>query len=69
MEFQLNGNEFIPLNALLKMMNIAQTGGHANVMITNEEVLVNGEIETAKRKKIRVGDRVEAQGTTITVVA
>ena len=69
MEFQLNGNEFIPLNALLKMMNIAQTGGHANVMITNEEVLVNGEIETAKRKKIRVGDRVEAQGTTITVMA
>jgi ribosome-associated protein len=69
MEFQLNGNEFIPLNALLKMMNIAQTGGHANVMITNEEVLVNGEIETAKRKKIRIGDRVEAQGTTITVVA
>jgi ribosome-associated protein YbcJ (S4-like RNA binding protein) len=38
-------------------------------MITNEEVLVNGEIETAKRKKIRIGDRVEAQGTTITVVA
>ena len=69
MEFQLNGNEFIPLNALLKMMNIPQTGGHANVMITNEEVLVNGEIETAKRKKIRVGDRVEAQGTTITVMA
>ena len=69
MEFQLNGNEFIPLNALLKMMNIAQTGGHANVMITNEEVLVNGEIETAKRKKIRQGDQVEALGQTIQVVA
>ena len=56
MEFNLNGNEFIPLNALLKMVNIAESGGQANMFITDGEVSVNGEVETAKRKKIRVGD-------------
>ena len=55
MEFNLNGNEFIPLNALLKMVNIAESGGQANMFITDGEVQVNGEVETAKRKKMRAG--------------
>lgn len=68
MEFQLNGNEFIPLNALLKMMNVAESGGQANLIITDGEVQVNGDVETAKRKKIRSGDKVEVFGEVITVV-
>ena len=68
MEFSLKGNEFIPLNALLKMMNIAESGGQANMMITDEEVTVNGTIETAKRKKMRVGTVVVALGQTITII-
>ena len=67
MEFNLKGNEFIPLNALLKMMNVAESGGQANMFITDGEVKVNGEVETAKRKKMRAGDRVEALGQTIEV--
>ena len=67
MEFNLKGNEFIPLNALLKMMNVAESGGQANMFITDGEVKVNGEVETAKRKKMRAGDRVEALGQTIDV--
>jgi ribosome-associated protein len=55
MEFKLNGNEFIPLNALLKMMNVAESGGQANMFITDGEVTVDGEVETAKRKKMRAG--------------
>ena len=68
MEFSLKGNEFIPLNALLKMMNIAESGGQANMMITDEEVTVNGTIETAKRKKMRVGAVVSCLGQTVTVI-
>lgn len=68
MEFKLNNNEFIPLNALLKMMNVAESGGQANMFIVNEEVMVNGAIETAKRKKIRAGDEVSAMGVTIKVI-
>ena len=69
MEFNLKGNEFIPLNALLKMMNVAESGGQANMFITDGEVKVNGVVETAKRKKMRVGDVVEALGETISVKA
>ena len=67
MEFNLKGNEFIPLNALLKMMNIAESGGQANMFITNGEVSVNGEVETAKRKKMRAGSVVVCMGNTISV--
>ncbi len=67
MEFNLNGNEFIPLNALLKMVNIAESGGQANMFITDGEVQVNGEVETAKRKKMRAGAVVTIFDQTITV--
>lgn len=69
MEFSLNGNEFIPLNALLKMMNVAESGGQANLFITDGEVQVNGVVETAKRKKMRAGDVVEIFGERIDVKA
>ncbi|MGB1004595.1 MAG: RNA-binding S4 domain-containing protein [Salibacteraceae bacterium] len=69
MEFNLNGNEFIPLNALLKMVNIAESGGQANMFITDGEVLVDGEVETAKRKKMRAGQVVSIFDETINVVA
>lgn len=69
MEFSLNGNEFIPLNALLKMMNVAESGGQANLFITEGEVQVNGAVETAKRKKMRAGDVVEIFGERIEVKA
>ena len=68
MEFNLKGNEFIPLNALLKMMNIAESGGQANMFITNGEVKVDGEVETAKRKKMRTGAVVVCMDVTVTVV-
>lgn len=67
MKFDLEGHEFIALNALLKMVQIAESGGQANLFITEGEVLVNGEVETAKRKKIRSGDTVEIFGELIEV--
>lgn len=56
MEFELNGKEFIELNKLLKIMALVESGGQANLFITEGQVQVNGEIETAKRKKMRAGD-------------
>ena len=47
--------EYIQLNQLLKLENIASTGGEARYMIEQGQVKVNGE-------KIRSGDRVEAGG-------
>jgi ribosome-associated protein len=59
MEFELGKHEFIELNKLLKILNWVESGGQANMVITEEDVLLNGMIETRKRKKLFKGDLVE----------
>lgn len=61
--------EFIPLIQLLKITNIASSGGEAQAMVLSENVSLNGAIELRKRAKIRVGDVVTAFGYEVTVVA
>jgi len=57
-EFTING-EFIELLGLLKATGIAQTGGHAKMIVEDEEVFRNGELETRKRAKLVPGDVIE----------
>lgn len=49
--FKLEGPH-IELIQLLKAVGIAQTGGHAKIIVEEGEVIKNGEIETRKRAKI-----------------
>jgi len=57
LEFKLKPDQpFIELNKVLQILQIAQTGGHAKILIQNEEVLVNDEIETRVRKKLIKND-------------
>ena len=67
-EFNLNDAEYIELNKLLKLMRLVGSGGQANAMILDKEVLVNGHIEIQKRKKLRKGDKVEFNGAIINVL-
>ena len=60
-EFFLEG-EYIELIQLLKAVGIAQTGGHAKMIVDNGEVSREGEIEQRKRAKIRKGDKVIVAG-------
>ncbi len=69
MEFSLQNHEYIELNKLLKIVNLVASGGESNTFITEGAVLVNGEIELQKRKKVRAGDTVVFNETTISVVA
>jgi ribosome-associated protein len=66
-EFSLEGQEFIELNRLLKLMSLVSSGGEANMFISNGEVLVNGEVELRKRNKIRAGFKVKFNGQIILV--
>lgn len=67
-EFTLSENqEFIELNKLLKITGLVGTGGEANVRIIEGEVKINGIIASEKRKKIRVNDVVELDGTSIEI--
>jgi len=66
-EFELEGYEFIELNKLLKITSLVGTGGEANTFIVNGNVLVNGAVETQKRKKLREGDVVQFQGQEVKI--
>ena len=51
--------EPIELCKILKFESMVSSGGEAKAVITEGQVLVNGKIETRKRKKIVSGDIVE----------
>jgi ribosome-associated protein len=57
----------IELCQLLKFGGLAGSGGEAKQRISNGEVLVNGTLETRKRKKLAPGDTVTLDGQTIVV--
>lgn len=68
MEFTLEGQEFIELNKLLKLMGLVDTGGEAKQVIELGLVKVNAQIEYRKRNKLRSGDMVEFDGKTVNVL-
>lgn len=56
-DFTLN-EEYIELISLLKFLNIAQTGGHAKMLVDEGSVMVNGAVEGRRRYKVRKGDTI-----------
>ncbi|MCF6348499.1 MAG: RNA-binding S4 domain-containing protein [Flavobacteriaceae bacterium] len=62
------GQPFIPLNKLLQVLGIAQTGGHAKIIIQNKEVVVNGIIETRVRNKLVKSDLIEVGDFSIKIL-
>jgi ribosome-associated protein len=54
----------IKLDQFLKWQGIAQTGGEAKIIIRQGIVLVNGEVEIRRGRKLITGDRVTVDGTT-----
>ena len=59
--------EYIELNKLLKLVHLANTGGHAKLMVEEGIVFLNGKLEQRKRAKIKAGDKVEVNGNTILI--
>jgi ribosome-associated protein len=60
--------EFVELYKILKFEGLADSGGMAKQFIADGLVIVNGEVETRKRKKISTGDRIEFSGQSIEVL-
>jgi ribosome-associated protein len=68
MELEIR-DEFIKLGQALKLAGIASSGIEAKILIEDGVVLVNGETETRRGKKLRNGDIVSVEGNTFTVRA
>ena len=59
--------DFIRLDSAMKLADMVVTGGHAKILILEGEVKVNGEVCTARGKKIRPSDTVLVENTEIKV--
>ncbi len=59
--------EFVELYKILKFEGLVESGGMAKQIIADGQVIVNGEVETRKRKKIIAGDKIEYSGQSIDV--
>lgn len=66
--FKLHDQEFIQLDQLLKLLNIASSGGEAHMMIEDGIVRLNGEQELRKRKKLYPGDVIDVMGSRIEII-
>jgi len=65
-EFKLEA-DFIPLIQLLKATNLVQTGGEAQIVVSEGLVKYNGEVDFRKRLKVKSGDVVEFNNQKIRV--
>ncbi|MCW8851777.1 MAG: RNA-binding S4 domain-containing protein [Gammaproteobacteria bacterium] len=62
-------NEPVELHKILKFEGMVPSGGVAKLAIESGDVMVNGEVETRKRKKMVSGDIIEFNGEQIRLVA
>ncbi len=60
---------YIELYKILKLENLAASGGEAKYLISEGLVRVNGQVETRKRRKTVAGDLVEYNGQQIKIVS
>lgn len=60
--------DFIKLDSLLKYASLVGTGGEAKILIQEGHVLVNGEVERRRGRKIHKGDLVDLEGQIIEVI-
>jgi ribosome-associated protein len=61
------GEEFIPLVQLLKVTQVVNSGGEAQVLVAEGQVFLNGVVDYRKRAKIRPGDVVTTMDIEILV--
>lgn len=59
--------ETIQLDQFMKLAGLVSTGGQAKLVIQGGEVLLNGVVETRRKKKLLSGDKVTFDGQTVIV--
>ena len=65
MDISISG-ESIKLGQFLKLANLVETGGHAKELITSGDVMVNGDVVTARGHELIDGDVVSIPSASIT---
>ena len=63
----MNQQQSIRLGQYLKLVGLVASGGEAKHIIQQGLILVNGEVETRRKKQLYAGDVVELEDRTFTV--
>jgi ribosome-associated protein len=66
-EFEILGS-YIELIQLLKAIGVAQTGGHAKLLVDEGNILRNGQPELRKRAKLQKGESISVDGLQILLI-
>ena len=66
-DFKVEG-DYIPMIQLLKAAHLVSTGGEAQIVVSEGEVIYNGEVDYRKRLKVKKGDVVEFRGQTVRII-
>lgn len=61
--------DYIQLDQLLKVVGWVSSGGEAHAAVEAGRVRVDGKVESRKRAKLRVGQKVALGGDTLELVA
>ena len=61
-------DEFIKLGQALKAANLVQDGVEAKYVIQDGEVLVNGEVDTRRGRKLYDGDVLSYKGQEVKII-
>ena len=59
--------EYITLQQFMKLSGIVSTGGEAKIRIKEMDIVVNGEKENRRGRKLYPGDNVKIEGKTYVV--
>lgn len=54
--------EYVTLGQFLKLADIIQTGGEAKFFLSENRIIINGEEDNRRGRKLREGDVVEVLG-------
>lgn len=65
--YRVMAADFIKLDQFLKIINVVRSGGEAKLIIRSGEVLVNGEMELRRGRKLYDEDIVTIEDTSFTV--
>jgi ribosome-associated protein len=57
----------LQLDQFLKLCGVVETGGQAKQLIQGGEVMLNGEVETRRRKKLSIDDVINVFGNALPV--
>ena len=59
--------EYITLQSVLKVVNVISTGGMAKMFLEENDVLVNGELEKRRGRKLYSGDKIKFENVEIII--